>query len=1083
MPARRDIKTILLIGSGPIVIGQACEFDYAGTQAISALKEDGYRVILVNSNPATIMTDPGLADKVYIEPLLKESVELVIEKERPDALLPTMGGQTALNLAVELEASGVLSRYGVKMIGADSRVIKRAEDREEFRQLMKEIGLKTPRSRLVKDREVGAEVLSEVGLPLILRPSFTLGGTGGGIAYSESEYWKILGEGLSASPVGSVLVEQSIEGWKEYEMEVVRDKNDNCIIVCSIENMDPMGVHTGDSITVAPSLTLTDKEYQKMRDASFLVLRSVGVETGGSNVQFAVDPETGEMVVIEMNPRVSRSSALASKATGFPIARVATKLAVGYSLDELKNSVTDVIPASFEPTLDYVVTKIPRFNFEKFPGCDEGLTTSMKSVGEVMALGRTYEESFQKALCSMDNGWSGFEEKKLGEENGEGVDIFEKCSSPRWDRVLWLGQSFREDCDVLSVAKASGVDLFFLRRIESLVIYEGMLIDCGFEGMDGEKFWEAKGRGFSDRRLGKLWGLEEGEVRKRRMELGVCSVYRRIDTVAGEFSSTTPYLYSTYERPLGGVSMCESEVSERRKVIILGSGPNRIGQGVEFDYCCVHAVQAFREEGIETIMVNCNPETVSTDFDTADRLYFEPLTLEHVLGVVEVEKSRGELLGVVLQFGGQTPLKLAKGLSEAGVEILGTSVSSIDAAEDRDECSRMLARVGVKQPTSGMAWDVEGLVEEAARIGYPVMIRPSYVLGGRSMYRAWNEESLRDFGERALKSEASGGGGLLVDCYLEGAIEFDVDAVSDGEDVWISGIVEHIEEAGIHSGDSACMLPARSLSEAQRREMEEVTEHIARALQVRGMVNVQYGLWNGELYVLEVNPRASRTVPFVAKARGIAVARYAGKVLSGCSVASLDLRDFAGEDSGKYAVKESVFPFMRFGKVDTRLGPEMRSTGEVMGVGMSEGEAFLRAQEGAGEVLPDGGNVFVSLCERDRGKRAIDLVKSFASLGFGIYATRGTSLFLKNAGVDATMVKKARESGDNVLSMVERGEIVLVVNTPGGARSASEAHELRCKALRCGVPCFTTLASGEMVVKGLRHQGSHKRAVYSIRGR
>ena len=1095
MPAREDIDTILLIGSGPIVIGQACEFDYAGTQAISSLKEDGYKVVLVNSNPATIMTDPGLADKVYIEPLNAESLELIIEKERPCALLPTMGGQTALNLSIELEKQGILEKFGVQLIGADIEAIEKAEDREKFKSIMKEIGLSVPESRMVTSINEGEFALEEIGLPLVLRPSFTLGGTGGGIVYYEDQYWKMLKEGLEASPVGSVLVEQSILGWKEYEMEVVRDKNDNCIIVCSIENLDPMGVHTGDSITVAPALTLTDKEYQRMREASFLVLRKVGIETGGSNVQFAVHPSTGEMVVIEMNPRVSRSSALASKATGFPIARVAAKLAVGYSLDELRNSVTDLIPASFEPVLDYVVTKIPRFNFEKFPECDDTLHTSMQSVGEVMALGRTIDDSLQKAICSMDNGWIGFTEKEVENVEDEPFDVvLEKCGRPRWNRIMWVAQALRVGISYEKIHEASDIDPFFLRRIESLILFEKELGSYEFEDIDEEILWQSKQKGFSDARIGDLLGVGRRQIEEKRLELGVKSVYRRIDTVAGEFASNTPYLYSVYERPIGGEYFCESEVSDRRKVIIIGSGPNRIGQGVEFDYCCVHAVRAFRDEGIEAIMINCNPETVSTDFDTADRLYFEPLTVEHVRGVVEVERRRGELLGVVMQFGGQTPLKLAGELKESGVKILGTDFSSIDAAEDRDVCRKMLEEMKIKQPESGMAVTVEELVDEANKIGYPVMIRPSYVLGGRSMHRIWTEDSIRYYGEKTLKDE--GGSAILIDRYLEGATEFDVDSVSDGEDVWVSPIIEHIEEAGIHSGDSACVIPDISLDDKIREEIISTTTRIAKRFNVVGLINIQYAIYEQELYVLEINPRASRTVPFISKALNIAIARIAAQVLAGRKLRELDLPSM-GEllSEVRYAVKESVFPFSRFRgmredqfsgeasvtrRIDIRLGPEMKSTGEVMAVGTSVYEAFFKAQEGALGALPFGGKIFVSLCNGDKHARAASIVRKFVDLGFEVLATRGTALFLSENGLEAEVVKKAREGGDNILNLIRRGEVAFVMNTPSGARSMTEAGEIRLSAYQMNIACATTLSWAEMAVNAIGYTKENARRVYAL---
>jgi carbamoyl-phosphate synthase large subunit len=1064
MPKRTDISSILIIGAGPIVIGQACEFDYSGTQACRALKDEGYRVILVNSNPATIMTDPGLADATYVEPITPEIVEKIIAKERPDALLPTMGGQTALNTAMKLAEMGVLEKYGVEMIGAKRDAIDKAEDRLRFRDAMAKIGLDCPRSMLVTSMDESKKALEHVGLPAIIRPSFTMGGTGGGIAYNADEYEQIVLGALRASPVGSTLVEESVLGWKEYEMEVVRDRNDNCIIVCSIENVDPMGVHTGDSVTVAPALTLTDKEYQIMRDASLAVLREIGVETGGSNVQFAVDPKTGRMIVIEMNPRVSRSSALASKATGFPIAKVAAKLAVGYTLDELTNDITKTTPASFEPTIDYVVVKMPRFTFEKFPGTPALLTTAMKSVGEAMSIGRNFAEALQKALRSMETGLTGLDEIDVpGQEPGkERMAALAALSKPTPDRLLVIAQALRLGLSVEEICRACSYDPWFVRQVAAIVAAEAEVKRKGLP-KDEAGWLELKKLGFGDARLATLTRKSEADVAAARRAAGQLPVFKRIDTCAAEFASGTPYLYSSYETPSFGVAQSEDEASDKRKVVILGGGPNRIGQGIEFDYCCVHAVYALREAGFETIMVNCNPETVSTDYDTADRLYFEPLTPETVIEIVRREQTNGEVVGVICQFGGQTPLRLASALEAAGIPILGTSPDAIDLAEDRERFAKLLDKLKLKQPPSGTAFSLKEAEAEATRIGYPVLLRPSYVLGGRAMKIVHTPDALRTYIHEAVR--VSGKNPVLIDSYLTDAIEVDVDALADGKEVHVAGIMEHIEEAGIHSGDSACSLPPYSLPKAIIAEIERQTVALASSLGVVGLMNVQFAVKDGEVYVLEVNPRASRTVPFVAKATGIAIAKIAARVMAGETLASFKLKKNRKLDH--VAVKEAVFPFARFPGTDTLLGPEMKSTGEVMGIDADFGHAFAKSQLGAGQRLPTKGTVFLSVRDGDK-KTAVAMAKRLQEMEFKIVATRGTAAYLARAGVEGiTEVNKVLEGRPHIVDAMKSGQIDLVFNTTEGAQAVEDSFSLRHTALMSGIAYYTTLAGCRAAVEAI----------------
>lgn len=1056
MPKRTDIKSILIIGAGPIVIGQACEFDYSGTQAVQSLKADGYRIILLNSNPATIMTDPELADATYIEPITPEIVEKIIEKEKPDALLPTMGGQTALNAAIAVAKNGVLDKHNVQLIGADIEAIEKAEDRDKFKQAMEKIGLDMPRSGVANTMEEADEIIEQIGLPVIIRPSFTMGGQGGGLAYNIEEFKAIVASGLDASPTTEVLIEESIVGWKEYEMEVVRDKNDNCIIICSIENIDPMGVHTGDSITIAPAMTLTDKEYQIMRNASLAVLREIGVETGGSNVQFAVNPKDGRLIVIEMNPRVSRSSALASKATGFPIAKVAAKLAVGYTLDEIANDVTGgKTPASFEPTIDYVVVKIPRFTFEKFPGAKAELGSSMKSVGEAMAIGRSFPESLQKALVSMETGLAGLDRQdKLDAES-----VKDELAKMKPDRILVVAEALRLGLEVAEIARISGFDPWFVEQIERVVSLEEV------KDLDKHSLLKYKKLGFSDAKLAELSGKTEAEIRELRHELGVRPVYKRVDSCAAEFASATAYMYSAYEGDGINKPDCEAEVSDKRKVIILGGGPNRIGQGIEFDYTCVHAAYALKEMGIEAIMVNCNPETVSTDYDTSDRLYFDPLTPEHVIEICKKEMENGELLGVIVQFGGQTPLKLSHALLEAGIPILGTQPDAIDLAEDRDRFRKLLDELELKQPSSDIAFKEEEVLPKAEAIGYPVLVRPSYVLGGRAMaiindsgeLEKWIFDMQEQFRGKLFESP------VLIDMYLKNATELDVDCISDGENVFVAGIMEHIEEAGVHSGDSACSLPPHSLSAEMMEEVKDETTRLALALKVKGLMNVQYAVKDGEIYVIEVNPRASRTVPFVAKTVGLPISKIATKVMAGEALSSFDLKH---KDLDHIAVKEAVFPFARFPGVDTILGPEMRSTGESMGLDRDFGLAFAKSQIGAGNLLPLEGNVFISVRNEDK-QAAIEIAERLSKFGYGIVATHGTAKAIAEAGFEVRGVNKVREGRPHIVDIMKNGEIQLVLNTTDGAQAIKDSFSIRSTALTQKIPYTTTITGALAISKGM----------------
>ncbi|AHC73410.1 carbamoyl-phosphate synthase large chain [Candidatus Endolissoclinum faulkneri L5] len=1064
MPKNTNISSILIIGAGPIVIGQACEFDYSGTQACKALKNEGYRVVLVNSNPATIMTDPDIADATYIEPINPKVVAKVIERERPDALLPTMGGQTALNTARALFHDGTLEKFGIQLIGADLAAIEKAENRQRFCEAMTGIGLETPRSCLIKDFAEAASVIDHVGLPVIIRPSYTLGGQGGGIAYNLEEFEQIVRNGIRLSPVNEVLIEESVLGWKEFEMEVVRDKADNCMVICSIENVDPMGVHTGDSITVAPALTLSDKEYQRMRNASIAVLRCIGVDTGGSNVQFAVDPVTGRQVVIEMNPRVSRSSALASKATGFPIAKIAAKLAVGYTLDELNNDIIGNIPASFEPTVDYVVTKIPRFTFEKFPGSDSNLTTSMKSVGEVVAIGRTFQESLQKALRSLDTGLSGLEPIELKGASGETVDcqtITSQLSQPTADRLLNVAQALRLGISVDEVHRACCIDPWFLNRIAEIIAAERAIEIEGLPS-DAAGWQKIKSMGFSDARIGQISGNEEDVIAARRRSFAVHPVFKRIDTCSAEISSYTPYLYSTYEINIGAnASNNESDPNCSKKIIILGSGPNRIGQGIEFDYCCVHAAYALSEAGFETIMINCNPETVSTDYDTADRLYFEPLTAEDVIEVVNIEQSKGKVIGCVVQFGGQTPLKLAAALEKAQIPILGTSPDAIDLAEDRDRFQKLLRRLDLRHPANGIATSTEQAEKIADQIGYRLVIRPSYVLGGRAMEIVHEAEGLRRYMNKAVL--ASGNNPVLIDSFLRNAIEIDVDAVADGNEVFIAGVMEHIEEAGIHSGDSACSLPPISLKKSLIKEVKRQATMLAKGLNVVGLMNVQFAVREDEVFILEVNPRASRTVPFVAKATGVPIAKIASRVMAGEKLTAFTLPT---NDPKHVAVKEAVFPFSRFPDTDIILGPEMKSTGEVMGIDNSFDRAFAKSQLAAGIILPSNGTVFVSV--KDSDKMAIlQISTSLKDLGFTIIATTGTAYALKNAGIDSYCVKKVLEGRPHIVDKMLSGHVDLVINTTEGAQAIRDSFSLRQTALTYNIPYYTTVEGASAAVRAI----------------
>ena len=1117
MPKRTDIQSIMIIGAGPIVIGQACEFDYSGAQACKALREEGYRVILVNSNPATIMTDPELADATYIEPITPEVVAKIIEKERPDALLPTMGGQTGLNTSLALEEMGVLEKFGVEMIGAKREAIEMAEDRKLFREAMDRLGLENPKATIITapkkadgsaDLDAGVQMaldeLENIGLPAIIRPAFTLGGTGGGVAYNREDYIHYCRSGMDASPVNQILVDESLLGWKEYEMEVVRDSADNAIIVCSIENVDPMGVHTGDSITVAPALTLTDKEYQIMRNGSIAVLREIGVETGGSNVQWAVNPADGRMVVIEMNPRVSRSSALASKATGFPIAKIAAKLAVGYTLDELDNDITKVTPASFEPTIDYVVTKIPKFAFEKFPGSEPYLTTAMKSVGEVMSIGRTIHESMQKALASMESGLTGFDEVEIPglsiglwdavETSDDKAHVIKAISQQTPDRLRTIAQAMRHGLSDDEIQAVTKFDPWFLARIREIIEAERTVRKDGLP-MTEDGLRRLKMLGFTDARLGKLTGRDEDNVRRARHNLGVKAVFKRIDTCAAEFEAQTPYMYSTYEAPTMGEVECEARPSDRKKVVILGGGPNRIGQGIEFDYCCCHACFALTDAGYETIMVNCNPETVSTDYDTSDRLYFEPLTFEHVMEILRVEQENGTLHGVIVQFGGQTPLKLANALEQAGIPILGTSPDAIDLAEDRERFQALVNELGLKQPKNGIASTDAQALEIAEEIGFPLVIRPSYVLGGRAMEIVRDMDQLKRYINEAVV--VSGDSPVLLDSYLAGAVELDVDALCDGKDVHVAGIMQHIEEAGVHSGDSACSLPPYSLSTEVIDEIKDQTYKLAKALNVVGLMNVQFAIKDGEIYLIEVNPRASRTVPFVAKATDSAIASIAARVMAGEPLSNFpqrppykegqdtkiaDQMTLADPNMPWFSVKEAVLPFARFPGVDTILGPEMRSTGEVMGWDRDFPRAFLKAQLGAGMVLPSNGRAFISIKDADKGPAMLEAAKVLVEQGFTLVATRGTQTWLDSQGVPCDVVNKVYEGRPDVVDMLKDGQVQLVMNTTEGAQAIEDSKAIRSIALYDKIPYYTTAAASHAAALAIKAQAEGDVEVRSLQG-
>jgi len=1059
MPKRTDINSILIIGAGPIVIGQACEFDYSGAQACKALKEEGYRVILVNSNPATIMTDPEMADAVYIEPVHWRTVERIIAKEKPDALLPTMGGQTALNCALDLVREGVLEKYGVELIAASREAIDMAEDREKFRNAMREIGLESPRSRIAHTMEEALAVQAEIGYPTVIRPSFTMGGSGGGIAYNREEFVAIVERGLDASPTSEVLLEESVIGWKEFEMEVVRDSKDNCIIVCSIENFDPMGVHTGDSITVAPAQTLTDREYQRLRNASIAVLRKIGVECGGSNVQFAISPQDGRVLIIEMNPRVSRSSALASKATGFPIAKVAAKLAVGYTLDELKNDITGgATPASFEPTIDYVVTKIPRFTFEKFPGANTRLTTQMKSVGEVMAMGRTFQESLQKALRGLEVGIDGLSPLiKLPLSDSDANLLREELRMPGGQRIRYVGDAFRAGWSLQEVHKLTNIDPWFLIQLEDLIKEEKRVAEEGLESLAVDRLRQLKRKGFADSRLAKLIGTDEASVRRRRQRLGVRPVYKRVDTCAAEFATSTAYLYSTYEEE------CEAEPTNARKIMILGGGPNRIGQGIEFDYCCVHAAFALRDAGYETIMVNCNPETVSTDYDTSDRLYFEPLTFEDVMEIIDKEKP----IGVIVQYGGQTPLKLCRALEAAGAPIIGTTPDAIDVAEDRERFQQLVTQLALKQPPNRTARTEEAAVQAAREIGFPLVVRPSYVLGGRAMEVVFTEDDLRVYMTEAVT--VSNDSPVLLDRFLDVAIEVDVDAICDGDDVYIGGIMEHIEQAGVHSGDSSCSLPPNSLSAELQAELKVQTRKLALGLKVNGLMNIQFAIQNGIIYVLEVNPRASRTVPFVSKATGVPLAKMAARVMTGEKLKDLGL--LKERQLKFFAVKEAVFPFAKFPEADPILGPEMKSTGEVMGTGRSFGEAYAKAQLASSVVLPTRGVCLISVRERDK-ELAASLASKLIARGFEIVATAGTAKTIAAAGLAVRTVNKVREGRPHIVDMIKNDEIALIVNTTEGKQATLESRSIRREAVHRKVTYYTTINAALATCEALDHLDS-----------
>ena len=1081
MPKRIDIKSILIIGAGPIVIGQACEFDYSGSQACKILREEGYRIILINSNPATIMTDPGFADATYIEPITPEMVTKIIIDEKPDALLPTMGGQTALNTAMSLAESGVLKKYNVELIGASLKAIKKAEDRELFKSAMQKIGLTTPKGILAENKKEADDALKEIGLPLIIRPSFTLGGTGGGIAYNKDEFDKIVTGGLDASPVNSVLIEESIIGWKEYEMEVVRDKADNVIIICSIENIDPMGIHTGDSITVAPALTLTDKEYQMMRNASISILREIGVETGGSNVQFAINPADGRMVVIEMNPRVSRSSALASKATGFPIAKVAARLSIGYTLDEIQNDITKTTPASFEPTLDYVVTKIPRFAFEKFKGAQDTLTSAMKSVGETMAIGRTFQESFQKALRSIETDLDGFNNIRIpGYKNGgDKSSILAALSSPTPERILYVGQAFREGINLEEIFDCSKIDPWFLKQIEEIIEIEKAIQNSGVP-KNYEELQYIKSKGFSDKRIAKILNIKTKKITSLRDKYNIKPSYKRIDSCAGEFNSKTPYLYSTYEEAYNNKYSNESEVSDKKKIIILGGGPNRIGQGIEFDYCCVHAAYALSSKDYETIMINCNPETVSTDYDTSDRLYFEPLTEEDVLEIINNENSKGELKGCIVQYGGQTPLKLSKALSESNIPIIGTSPDMIDLAEDRERFQNLLKKLKLKQPPNGICSSSSEAVNIARKIGYPVLVRPSYVLGGRAMEIIHNEESLNQYINSIIST--FGKNPILIDRFLSDAIEVDVDVIADKNLSIVAGIMEHIEEAGVHSGDSACTIPPHSLPAHTIKEIEKQSNTLAKALKVVGLMNIQFAIKdietdNPKIYILEVNPRASRTVPFVAKATGNQFAGIAARIMAGEKLSSFKILPWY--KTNKISVKEAVFPFGRFPGVDTLLGPEMKSTGEAMGLAQNFGQAFAKSQMAVGSNLPKSGTLFISVKDSDKIK-ILPICKKLLNLGFDIIATKGTSKYLEINNIKVTKINKVSEGRPHLVDAIKDGLVNIIFNTTEGEQSIKESFSLRRAALSANIPYYTTLAGSKAATEAIISLNKDELSVKSI---
>jgi carbamoyl-phosphate synthase large subunit len=1071
MPKRKDLKTILVIGAGPIIIGQACEFDYSGTQACKALKDEGYKVVLINSNPATIMTDPGVADKTYIEPITLEILEKIIQKEKPNAILPTMGGQTALNLAMEAEKKGILNKYKIELIGANSKAISNAEDRKKFRKNMIDIGLNLPKSKVVNHIRYAAKALRQIGLPAIIRPAFTLGGLGGGIAKNKKEYLKIVKDGLHESPVSQILIEECLEGWKEFEMEVVRDRKDNCIIICSIENIDPMGIHTGDSVTVAPALTLTDKEYQVMRNASIACLRKIGVETGGSNVQFAINPKNGKMVIIEMNPRVSRSSALASKATGFPIAKVAAKLAVGYTLDELKNEITKTTPASFEPSIDYVVTKIPRFTFEKFSASDAILGTSMKSVGEAMAIGRNFKESLQKALVSLEIGFSGLDRIFL--LNKKTIEKELKKNIP--NKILLVAEAFRKKIDIKKIQKLSKIDSWFLEQIKEIVETENLIQKKGLPN-DYNEFNRIKSIGFSDKKLAEITKISEGIIRKKRTALKVLPVYKKVDTCAAEFKSFTPYMYSTYQRNYLVKSECEAKPSSKKKIVILGGGPNRIGQGIEFDYCCCQASYALKDAGFETIMINCNPETVSTDYDTSDRLYFEPLKEEYVYNIIKKEKEKGKLVGVIAQFGGQTPIKLAKFLHDNKLPILGTLYPSIDLAEDRDRFRKLLNKLKLRQAESGIAKNFKQAIKIAERIGLPLMVRPSYVLGGRAMEIVYEKSQLKKFVEEAFKAAEKNP--ILIDKFIDNAMEIDVDAISDGKQVFVAGIMQHIEEAGIHSGDSACCLPPISIKKSLIAEIEIQTKKLALALNVKGFMNIQFAIKNDEIFVIEVNPRASRTVPFVSKAKGLPLAKIASRVMAGEKLSKFNLRS---KTKNMFAVKEAVFPFNKFPKSDVLLGPEMKSTGEVMGFDKDFGMAFAKSQIGASNSLPTKGLAFISL-KNSHKKEGVGLARQLLKLNFTLCGTGGTADFINRHGMKCKKINKVSGGSPHIVDVLNSKKISLVINTGGGnsEQKLNDAMALRRATLVNKVPYCTNMSTAYVCLEGIKSLKTKKITVTSL---